>query len=58
MPYESPATPPPIASKTLFVAVRNAVMHGARCIATACSNTMAKRIAAALNTHQPNRRGV
>lgn len=58
MPHELPTTPLPIASKTLFVAVRNAVMHGARCIATAYSNTMAKRIAAALNNHQPNRRGV
>lgn len=34
------------------------MMTGDRAVATAVSNTMAKRIAAALNEHEPDRRGV
>jgi hypothetical protein len=41
-----------------FVAVKSTVMQGAIHIATACSKTMAKRIANALNKHTPNREGV
>lgn len=33
-------------------------MLGSRAVCTAVSNTMAKRIAAALNHHTPDRRGV
>ena len=40
-----------------FVAVKLAVMLGAERIAVAVSHTMAKRIANALNHHQPNKRG-
>lgn len=42
----------------IFVAVKSAVMRGAEHIATACSKTMAKRIANALNQHKPNKEGV
>jgi hypothetical protein len=41
-----------------FVAVRLAIMHGDRHVATAVSHTMAKRIARALNLHSPDERGV
>lgn len=41
-----------------FVAVHDRVMQGARRVALACSKTMAKRIANALNKHTPNREGV
>jgi hypothetical protein len=41
-----------------FVAVKSAIMQGAVHIATACSKTMAKRIANALNNHKPNHEGV
>ncbi len=41
-----------------FVAVNKAIMQGQRNLATAVSSTMAKRIARALNLHQPNERGV
>ncbi len=41
-----------------FVGVRDAVMRGSQWIATACSRTMAQRIANALNKHVPNRKGV
>jgi hypothetical protein len=41
-----------------FVAVDRSIMRGAEHIATACSNTFARRIARALNEHQPNSRGV
>ena len=41
-----------------FVAVRQSVLLGARTIARAISKTMAKRIANALNHHQPNSEGV
>jgi hypothetical protein len=34
------------------------VMLGDKAICTAVSNTMAKRIAAALNAHTPDRRGI
>jgi hypothetical protein len=34
------------------------VMLGDKAICTAVSNTMAKRIAAALNNHTPDRRGI
>lgn len=47
------------ASKALqFVNVGIRVMCGQRCVATATSKTMAKRIARALNAHQPNSEGV
>lgn len=51
---ESPADRPQIA----FVAVHQNVMRGQDCVARACSKTMAKRIARALNNHVPNREGV
>ena len=41
-----------------FTAHSLRVMHGARAICTAVSSTMAKRIAAALNEHDPDRRGI
>ena len=41
-----------------FVAAREIVYHGAREVARAISKTMAKRIANALNRHQPNKEGV
>ena len=43
----------------IFVAVRQSpvVMRGAEFVARACSHTMAKRIANALNEHKPNERG-
>jgi hypothetical protein len=47
-----------VASGGQFVCVRTAVMLGPQWIATACSKTMAKRIANALNRHTPNREGV
>lgn len=40
-----------------FVAIRCNVMRGGERVATAASNTMAKRIANALNNYTPNRRG-
>lgn len=58
MPIESPAKPPQ------FVAVKSIVLQGIRSlgeprvVARAISKTMAKRIANALNHHQPNREGV
>jgi hypothetical protein len=46
-------------SRLVFVAVKNRVMCGKNdCWATCRSNTAAKRIARALNLHEPNRRGV
>jgi hypothetical protein len=56
MTHQSPADPPPKPAQ--FVAVDQSIMQGARHIATAISATMAKRIARALNLHQPNERGV
>ena len=41
-----------------FAAIGLRVMLGARAVCTAASNTMAKRIAAALNEHKPDRRGI
>lgn len=41
-----------------FVAQGLRVAHGARAICTAVSNTTAKRIAAALNEHETDRRGI
>jgi hypothetical protein len=43
--------------KLIFVAVKSAVMRGAVHIAQACSFTMARRIANALNQYEPNDRG-
>jgi hypothetical protein len=43
---------------TRYAAIGLRVMHGAKAICTAVSNTMAKRIAAALNKHTPDRRGI
>ena len=51
-----PTSPPPEPHQ--FVAVGLAIMQGARHVATAVSSTMAKRIALALNLHQPYERGV
>lgn len=45
-------------SAVQFVAIADRVMQGARGIASACSKTMAKRIANALNRHKPSREGV
>jgi len=41
-----------------FVAIGSRVMYGSKAICAAASSTMAKRIAAALNQHRPNKRGV
>ena len=41
-----------------FVNIGKQVMDGAQCVAVACSKTFAKRIARALNAHEPNREGV
>ena len=41
-----------------FVAKGCSVMMGEKAACTAVSNTMAKRIAAALNEHIPDRRGI
>lgn len=41
-----------------FVNIGSLVMQGTRRAAIACSKTMAKRIANALNKHIPNREGV
>jgi hypothetical protein len=43
----------------IFIAVHRSpiVMRGAEFVARACSHTMAKRIANALNKHTPNERG-
>jgi hypothetical protein len=49
----SPAEP----AEPLFVAVKSAVMAGKDHIATACSKTMAKRIAAALNKARKEKDG-
>jgi hypothetical protein len=46
------------AAAVRFVAVGASVMRGAEHIATAVSNTFARRIARALNDHKPNSRGV
>ena len=43
---------------SIYVSAGLRVMLGARAICTAVSNTMAKRIAAALNEHKPDRRGI
>jgi hypothetical protein len=40
-----------------FAGVQKSVMQGRRCIAVACSRTMAKRIARALNRYRPGERG-
>jgi hypothetical protein len=50
--------PSTLGHSAVFVAVHEAVMLGPKHIATARSKTMAKRIAAALNAHTPNREGV
>jgi hypothetical protein len=44
--------------RTQYVAKGTSVMFGATAICTAPSNTLAKRIAAALNEHIPDRRGI
>jgi hypothetical protein len=41
-----------------YVAKGTSVMMGEKAICTAVSNTLAKRIAAALNNHIPDRRGI
>jgi hypothetical protein len=40
-----------------FAGIGTHVMRGAWCVAVATSNTMARRIARALNRHTPNARG-
>lgn len=54
--HQPPADRPPEPAQ--FVAIGQSIMQGARHIATAVSGTMAKRIARALNLHQPDERGV
>lgn len=44
-------------SKTIFVAIKRAVMRGSECIAVALSHTMARRIANALNRYKPTDKG-
>ena len=50
--------PIPFRESPFFVHIGKSVMRGAQCVAVACSKTMAKRIANALNRHQPNKEGV
>lgn len=60
-PPKLPAEPPPALGQLpagQFVAVKSHVMKGSVQVAVARSQTMAKRIANALNRHQPNREGV
>ena len=52
-PIALPASPDP-----LFVAVKKTVMQAGDFIAIACSSTMARRIARALNEHKTNSRGI
>jgi 3-deoxy-D-arabino-heptulosonate 7-phosphate (DAHP) synthase len=40
-----------------FIAKGTGVMYGDQCVGWAKSNTMARRIARALNEHLPNRKG-
>jgi hypothetical protein len=40
-----------------FISTGLRVMHGSKAVCTAVSNTTAKRIANALNKHDPDRRG-
>ena len=40
-----------------FAGIHLNVMQGSRCVARACSHTMAKRISRALNKHIPNAKG-
>jgi len=54
---EKPIRPRPD-SVVQYVAIGRAVMKGQEHIATACSNTMARRIANALRKYVPNRKGV
>jgi hypothetical protein len=59
--FSEPALIPaaaPAAPVIRFVAVGASVMRGPEHIATAISNTFARRIARALNEHKPNSRGV
>lgn len=56
---ETPANRSPIAPpKAKFVAVDRSVMRGLEHVATAISNTFARRIARALNQYVPNDRGI
>jgi hypothetical protein len=41
-----------------FVAVGTGIMYGNQCVGWARSNTMARRIARALNEHLPDRKGI
>jgi hypothetical protein len=43
---------------TVYAAIGPRVMLGDKAVCTAVSNTMAKRIASALNNHTPDRRGI
>jgi len=54
---EKPIRPRPD-SVVQYVAIGRAVMKGQEHIATACSNTMARRIANALRKYVPNQKGV
>lgn len=54
----SPPKQPMADKPSRFVAIGLRVMRGQLAACTAVSNTMAKRIAAALNEHEPNRRGI
>lgn len=62
MTHQTPAEPPQIPLRRSpgqrFVAVRETVVIGHATVARACSKTMAKRIANALNAHTPTREGV
>lgn len=44
-------------SRRHFASVGRGVMDGDKCVATACSNTYAVRIANALNSYNPSTRG-
>jgi hypothetical protein len=57
MTIQSPANRPPETPPARYVAIGQAIMSGAQHIATAVTNSTAKRIALALNLYVANRKG-
>lgn len=53
----SKENPEPARKERTFAGVGKTVMRGSDCVAVACSHTMAKRIALALNLHKANSKG-
>lgn len=50
--------PAKVGEQLPFVGAQQSVLQGSNCVARACSKTMAKRIARALNNHKVNSEGV